>query len=297
MEISASLVRELREKTGAGMMECKRALADVGGDLEKAVDFLRTKGLSVAEKKAGRIASQGLVGAFISGNEGVLVELNAETDFVARNTDFQQFLNDILPIALTCGTVEQLKEKPLNGKTVGGVLTDLVARIGENLSLRRIERQRAAAGVVVPYIHTAAAPNLGKIGVLAALEGTADTAALTELGKKIAMHIAAARPAFLAVSDVDEATRAHEKDIYAEQAKASGKPPQIIEKMVEGRLRKFYEETVLTEQAFVMDPDKKVKDILAEASAKVVGFSRFALGEGLEKKADNFAEEVSKQLA
>ncbi len=302
-EIKASLVKELREKTGAGMMECKKALSEVGGDLEAAIDFLRKKGMSVAEKKAGRVASQGLVGVAVAGTQGAIVELNSETDFVAKNADFQSFLGQVTEIALAQkGDIEAIKAADMNGKTVADTLTELIARIGENMTLRRAGYVSVTNGVVVPYIHTATAPNMGKIGVLVALESTADTTALMEIGKKIAMHIAAANPRFLTIADVDADTTAHEKGIYEEQAKASGKPAAIIEKMVEGRLRKFYEEVVVMEQAFIMDPDKKVKDVLAEAAKeagadiKLAAFVRFGLGEGVEKKEEDFAAEVAKQI-
>lgn len=302
-EITASLVKELREKTGAGMMECKKALAAVEGDLEAAIDFLRKKGMSVAEKKAGRVASQGLVSVIVDGTQGAVVELNSETDFVAKNADFQALLADITKIALEKkGDLEAVKTADLNGKSVAETLTALIAKIGENMNLRRIGYVAVDQGVVVPYVHTAAAAGMGKIGVLVGLESAGDKAALTEVGKKIAMHIAAASPRFLDIADVDAATIDHEKGIYAEQAKASGKPAAIIEKMVEGRLRKFYEEVVVMEQAFIMDPDKKIKDVLAAAAkdigadVKLVSFVRFGLGEGIEKKEEDFAAEVAKQM-
>ena len=302
-EIKASLVKELREKTGAGMMECKKALSETNGDLEAAIDFLRKKGMSVAEKKAGRIANQGLVGVTVSGTAGAVVELNSETDFVAKNTDFQKFLGDVMPIALAKqGDIEAIKAADLNGKTVADTLTSLIATIGENMNLRRSAYISVTDGVVVPYVHTAMVPGMGKIGVLVALESTGDKAALTEIGKKIAMHVAAANPRFLTIADVDSATAEHEKGIYAEQAKNSGKPEAIIANMVEGRMRKFYEEVVLTEQAFIMDPDKKVRDIVADAAktagadVKLTAFVRFGLGEGIEKKEEDFAAEVAKQI-
>ncbi|MDY6407550.1 MAG: translation elongation factor Ts [Pseudomonadota bacterium] len=302
-EIKASLVKELREKTGAGMMECKKALSETNGDLDAAIDFLRKKGMSVAEKKAGRIANQGLVGVVVQGNEGAVLELNSETDFVAKNTDFQKFLGDVMTIAINKkGDIDAIKSADLNGKTVADTLTGLIATIGENMNLRRSGYVSVSNGVVVPYIHTATVPSMGKIGVLVALESTGDQTALQETGKKIAMHIAAANPRFLAVSDVDSTTIDHEKGIYAEQAKNSGKPAAIIEKMVEGRMRKFYEEVVLLEQAFIMDPDKKVKDIVADLAktvgtdVKLTAFVRFGLGEGIEKKEEDFAAEVAKQM-
>ena len=299
-EITAALVKELREKTGAGMMECKKALSETGGDLEGAIDFLRKKGLSVAEKKAGRVASQGLVGVVVEGTKGAIVELNSETDFVARNAEFQAMLTKMLGAALTAnGDVETMKKEVVDGKTIEDGLTELIAKIGENMSLRRASSVQVSNGVVVPYMHTAVVPNQGKIGVLVGLESQGDTAALTELGKKIAMHIAASSPKFLAVEDVDADTLAHEKSIYEEQAKASGKPANIIEKMVEGRIRKFHDEVVLLEQAFIMDPDKKVKAVVADTAkelgtdVKLASFVRFALGEGIEKKSEDFAAEVA----
>ncbi|MDR2902710.1 MAG: translation elongation factor Ts [Lactobacillales bacterium] len=305
-EITAGLVKELREKTCAGMMDCKKALAETNGNLEEAVDYLRKKGLSVAEKKSGRVANQGLVGVGVKGNMGILVEVNSETDFVARNTDFQKFVTDVVDLALAKETLEDIqavKTADLNGKSVEATLTDLIAKIGENMNLRQIAFVKLKSnGVVVPYMHTAAAPNLGKIGVLVGLDSDADKAALSELGKKIAMHIAAASPRFLRIEDVDSETLAREKAIYEEQAKSSGKPANIIEKMVEGRLRKFYEEVVLLEQSFVMNPDQKIKDVIADASkqlgkpVELSGFMRFNLGEGIEKKEEDFAAEVNKQL-
>lgn len=302
-EITASLVKELREKTGAGMMECKKALNETNGDLEAAIDWLRKKGLSVAAKKAGRIASQGLVGLAVDGNKGVVVEVNSETDFVARNDEFQGFVKGAVDVALAgANTLDALKDAPMGEKTVADTLTDLIAKIGENMNLRRVDGLSVSEGVVVPYIHTAITSNLGKIGVLVALESKADTAQLQDLAKKIAMHVAAAAPRYLTIADVDEAALAREKAIFEEQARASGKPANIIEKMVEGRLRKFYEEVVLMEQAFIMDPDKKIKDIISESEKSfgnpivLKSFVRYSLGEGLEKKTEDFAEEVKKQI-
>lgn len=291
MEINAKLVGQLREKTGVGMMECKKALVACEGDLEKAIDFLRKKGVSVAEKKAGRVANQGLVGLAVKGNKGAVVELNSETDFVAKNADFQAFLKQVVELALENGKdLETLKAATLNGKSVQDNLVDLIAKIGENMSLRRVAVVQGET--VVSYMHTAVADGLGKIGVLLALTG----ANAAEVGKKVAMHIAASAPKFLSIADVDAETAAHERGIYAEQARASGKPEAIIEKMVEGRMRKYYEESVLLEQAFVMDPDKKVKDVLAESGCTATAFVRYNLGEGIEKKQEDFATEVAKQM-
>lgn len=296
-EITAALVKELREKTGAGMMECKKALSETAGDLNGAIDFLRKKGLSVAEKKAGRLASQGLVGVVVEDKKGAIVELNSETDFVARNAEFQSMVTKMLDATLVNnGELEAVKN------ATSSSLTELIAKIGENMSLRRTASLSVNSGVVVPYMHTAIVPNQGKIGVLVALESNGDTAKLNDLGKKVAMHIAASSPRFLSVDDVDADTLAHEKAIYEEQAKASGKPANIIEKMVEGRIRKFQDEVVLLEQAFIMDPDKKVKSVVADASkelgtnVELTGYVRFALGEGLEKKNEDFAAEVSSCL-
>ena len=290
-EITAKLVGELREKTGAGMMECKKALVETNGDLEAAIDFLRKKGMSVAEKKAGRVANQGAVGVKVAGNKGAMVEVNIETDFAAKNADFQKFVQDVTAVALNgSNDVEALKATAMNGSTVQDNVVALIAKIGENMSLRRVAVVEGET--VVPYLHTTLGDDLCKIGVLVAANG----ANAAEVAKQVAMHIAATAPKFLSVADVDAETAAHERGIYAEQAKASGKPEAIIEKMVEGRMQKFYQEAVLLEQPFVMDPDKKVKDVLAAAGVTVTSFARFALGEGIEKKQEDFAAEVAAQM-
>ena len=291
-EITAKLVGELREKTGAGMMECKKALVATNGNLDEAIDFLRKKGMSVAEKKAGRVANQGLVGIKAVGGKGAVVEVNIETDFAAKNADFQKFVADLTDVALAGASndVEALKAASMNGQTVQDTVVSLIAKIGENMSVRRVAVVEGET--VVSYLHTAVSEGLGKIGVLVAAKG----ANAAEVGKKVAMHIAATAPKFLTIADVDAATAEHERSIYAEQAKASGKPEAIIEKMVEGRMHKYYEEAVLMEQAFVMDPDKKVKDVVAEAGVEITSFVRFALGEGIEKKEEDFAAEVAKQM-
>lgn len=290
-EITAKLVGELREKTGAGMMECKKALVETNGDLEAAIDFLRKKGMSVAEKKAGRVANQGAVGVKVAGNKGAMVEVNIETDFAAKNADFQKFVQDVTAVALNgSNDVEALKVTAMNGSTVQDNVVALIAKIGENMSLRRVAVVEGET--VVPYLHTTLGDDLCKIGVLVAANG----ANAAEVAKQVAMHIAATAPKFLSVADVDAETAAHERSIYAEQAKASGKPEAIIEKMVEGRMQKFYQEAVLLEQPFVMDPDKKVKDVLAAAGVTVTAFARFALGEGIEKKQEDFAAEVAAQM-
>ena len=301
-EITAALVKELREKTGAGMMECKKALTESNGDLEGAIDYLRKKGLSVAAKKASRVASQGLVGVKSTGKKGAIIELNSETDFVAKNDEFQKMALNMVEAALENGDLEAVKAAQLNGKSIAENLTDLIAKIGENMSLRRTAALSVENGVVASYIHNMAAPNLGKIGVLVALESAADPAKLQEVAKQVAMHIAAAAPQALDIDSLDKAAVEHEKSIYSEQARQSGKPENIIEKMIEGRIRKFYEEVVLLEQAYIMDPDKKVKDVIADASkelgtpVELKGYVRFALGEGIEKKQEDFAAEVNAKL-
>ena len=305
-DITAAMVKELRETTGAGMLDCKKALTETAGDMEKAVDWLRKKGLASAAKKASRIAAEGLVAVAVEGNKGAVVEVNSETDFVAKNEIFQEYVEDAAKVALMSnGDVEAMKAVtcPKAGKAFGERLTDMIAKIGENMNLRRAKVLEVKDGVVASYIHSAARPGLGKIGVLVALESTADKAKLQELGKHIAMHIAASNPLFHTIADVAPEALEREKAIFSEQAAASGKPANIIEKMVEGRIRKYYEEVVLEEQAYIMDPDKKVKDIIANAekelgaSVKLAGYVCFKLGEGLQKKEEDFAAEVAAQLA
>jgi elongation factor Ts len=301
-EITAALVKELREKTGAGMMDCKRALAETAGDLEGAVDWLRKKGLSAAAKKAGRVAAEGLVGVATRGKLGAVLEVNAETDFVARNETFQHFVRTATELALTTGDdLERLRSAafPGTGRNVGDELTHMIATIGENMALRRVRRLEVKNGAVLGYVHNALAPGLGKIGVLVALESTGDGEKLAALGKQLAMHVAAARPDYLDVASVDTAALERERDVLREQSRASGKPEAIIEKMVEGRLRKFYEEVVLLEQTYVVDNESRISKVI-EASAKelgtplkVAGFARFALGEGIAKEQGDFAAEVA----
>jgi elongation factor Ts len=304
-EITASLVKELREKTGAGMMDCKKALNEVQGDIEKAVDWLRTKGLSAASKKAGRIAAEGLVGVAAAGNKGALMEVNAETDFVGRNDQFQKFVGTTTKIALdNAGDLAKVAAAPFpgTGRDVQGELTNLIATIGENMSLRRSAMLSVSDGVVVAYTHNAVAPDLGKIGVLVALESTGDKAKLAALGKQLAMHVAATNPQSLTVADLDQAAIERERGVLAEKAGQTGKAADIIAKMVEGGLRKFHQEVVLLEQAFVMDGKTKVSKVVDEAGkdvgapVKLAGFLRFALGEGIEKKSEDFAAEVAAQL-
>jgi elongation factor Ts len=303
-EISAGLVKELREKTGAGMMDCKRALSETHGDLENAVDWLRKKGLAAAAKKAGRTAAEGLIGVAIKGNVGAMVEVNAETDFVARNDTFQKFVATVAELALTHVDLERLKLAPYpgTGRKVEEELAHLIATIGENMSVRRMARLHVPHGVVMSYVHNAVVPNLGKIGVLVALESTAAPERLGGVGRQIAMHVAAARPQYLEIAGVPKGDLDRERDVLREQAKASGKPDKVIEQMVEGRLRKFYEETVLLEQIFVIDNETKVAKIIDAASkelgsdVKLAAFERLVLGEGIEKEASDFAAEVAATL-
>ena len=304
--ITASMVKELRDMTSAGMLDAKKALVETNGDMEAAVDWLRTKGLASAAKKASRVAAEGLVAIAVDGKKGAVVEVNSETDFVAKNDMFREYVADAAIVALMNeGEVCNMEtfECPKVHKSFKERLTDMIAKIGENMSLRRAKTVSVENGVVASYIHNAAAPNLGKIGVLVALESTGDVEKLTEVGKHVAMHIAASSPLFKTIADVDSASVEREKAIFTEQAAASGKPANIIEKMVEGRVRKYYDEVVLEEQAFIMDPDKKVKAIIADA-AKEIGapielkeFVFFKLGEGIEKKSEDFAAEVAAQLA
>ena len=303
-EITAALVKELREKSGAGMMDCKKALQENHGDIEAATDWLRSKGLSKAAKKSDRAAAEGLVAAAVrkdgEGMTGVLVELNAETDFVARNELFQKAAKDIAQVALDHEGVEAISAaKTAGGDTVSDTITNLIATIGENMMLRRAARLSVSQGAVASYVHAAAAPDLGRIGVLVAIEGAGDPAKLQEVGRKIAMHVAATNPLSLSADDLDPAAIEREKAIFTEQALESGKPAGVVEKMVEGRIRKFLEEVVLLKQAFVMNPDQTVEQLVADldketgAPATVKGFVRFGLGEGVEKKADDFAAEVA----
>ena len=300
-EITASLVKELREKTGAGMMDCKKALGETAGDIEAAIDWLRTKGLSKAAKKADRIAAEGLVAMAVSGNAGAMIELNAETDFVARNVLFQGAAKSIAQAALTVGAdVEALNAaKTAEGEVVTDMLANLIATIGENMVLRRAARFEVSKGAVASYVHNATAPDLGRIGVLVAVESEGDEAALRELGRKIAMHVAATQPLSLSTDDLDPEAVERERAIFTEQALESGKPAGVVEKMVEGRIRKFFEEVVLLKQAFVMNPDLTVEQLVAETAKTlgtpvvIKGFARLALGEGIEKKTEDFAAEVA----
>ena len=300
-EITASLVKELRETTGAGMMDCKKALTEVNGDVEAAVDWLRKAGLAAAAKKAGRVAAEGLVAVKAAGTSGAVIEVNAETDFVARNDQFQEFVAKVAEIALRHGgDVDTINGASMpGGGTVADALKSLVATIGENMTLRRAASLKVASGVVASYIHNAIAPNLGRIGVLIALESDGDVEKLSGFGRQLAMHVAAAAPRWTAIADVDAAELARERNILVEQAKASGRPPQIVEKMVEGRLRKFYEEVVFLEQTYVIDGESKVGKAVEAAATeigapvRISGFVRFVLGEGIEREQGDFAAEVA----
>jgi len=305
MSVTAALVKELREKSGAGMMDCKKALAETDGDMEAAIDWLRTKGLATAAKKSGRVASEGLVAFAVDGTKGAVIELNAETDFVARNTEFQEFASTLASLALAAGDLDALTaaDYPDTGRNVAEELTHKIATIGENMSLRRMAAVSVGSGAVVSYMHNATAAGLGRIGVLVALESSAGADVLEPLGKQIAMHIAATAPASLSVDDLDKDMVQRERDVLIEQAKASGKPQEIAEKMVEGRMKKYYKEVVLLEQVSVIDGETQISDVVAKAGKDagaeiaLTGFVRFNLGEGIEKEETDFAAEVAAQLS
>jgi elongation factor Ts len=296
-EITAALVKSLREQTGAGMMDCKKALTEADGNFEDAVDWLRKKGLSQAAKKSGRVAAEGLVGVASAPLKGAMVEVNAETDFVARNETFQGFVEALARIALDVGDdLDILRAAPFpdTGRTVAEELTHMVATIGENMTIRRARVFHVPSGVVATYMHNALKPGLGKIGVLVALEAPSELDGLEILGRQIGMHVAATRPDALDVDSVDPAALERERAVLSEQARASGKPEAIIEKMVEGRIRKYYEEVVLLEQVWVHDGESRVREVVKKAGGKLIAFDRFALGEGIEKApTGDFASEVA----
>ncbi|MBE6446887.1 MAG: elongation factor Ts [Alphaproteobacteria bacterium] len=304
-DIKASEVKALRDRTGAGMMDCKKALVACDGDMEQAIDWLRKKGLSVAAKKSGRVAAEGLVAVCVDGTKGTVLEVNAETDFVARNELFQNLVGTAVELACkeSCD-LEQLKvlDYPGTGRNVADELTNLIATVGENMSLRRVEHLSVNSGVIASYVHNKISDKLGKIGILVGIESDADKSKLQDLGKKLAMHIAAASPKSVRVEDLDPALISRERDVVREQARNSGKKEEFIEKIVEGRLSKFYSEVVLLEQVYVIDGESKVKDIIASAekelgtSIKVTSFVKFVLGEGIEKQSVDFATEVASQL-
>jgi elongation factor Ts len=299
--ISAGMVKDLREKTGAGMMDCKSALAETGGDLEAAVDWLRKKGISKAAKKAGRVAAEGLVGVAVRGNRGALVEVNSETDFVARNDTFKAFAKEAAALALnTGGNLDRLlAAKMASGASVQETLTNMIANIGENMSVRRAAVLEVDPGIVVSYMHNAAAGELGRIGVLVALRSTADAAKLAPIAKQLAMHIAFAAPQALTPEHLPAEVVARERSVQAEIARQSGKPENVIEKMIEGRMRKFYEEAVLLSQIFAIDNETQIAKVVERASkdvgapVEIAGFVRFAVGEGIERgDGGDFAGEV-----
>jgi elongation factor Ts len=296
-EITAALVKDLREKTGAGMMDCKRALTEANGEIEPAIDWLRKKGLAAAAKKSGRVATEGLIGVASAPRAAAMVEINAETDFVARNETFQELVSEVAKIALLVGAdIETIKAAQYPGadRTVADQITHLIATIGENMSLRRAAVLTVPSGVVATYVHAALKPGLGKIGVLAAIAADSESEALEILGRQVGMHVAAARPETLDIDGVDPAALERERAVLTEQARASGKPDAIIEKMVDGRIRKYYEEVVLLEQVWVHDGESRVKAVVHKAGAKLTGFARFQLGEGIEKETEtDFAAEVA----
>lgn len=304
MAFGAAEVKALREQSGAGMMDCKKALIETDGDIEAAVDWLRTKGLAAAAKKAGRVTAEGLVALSVDGNKGALVELNAETDFVARNDQFQQLVGDMAEAAIENGaSLDALNAATLaDGKSVQQSVVDAIATIGENMTLRRVAQLSVSEGVIASYMHNATAPNKGKIGVLVGMQSSGDQTRLAEVGKQVAMHVAASNPLALNRDSVNPDDVQRERAVLVEQAKASGRPDNIIEKMVDGRMRKFFEESTLLEQAFVVDPDKSVGKAIEELAKELgtpvtcTGFVRMALGEGVEREESDFAAEVAATL-
>ena len=295
-EITAALVKDLRERTGAGIMDCKKALVDNDGSIEAAIDWLRKKGLSAAAKKSGRVAAEGLVGVASVPAKAAMVEVNSETDFVSRNEAFQNFVMEVAKVVLHVGddlAVINAAPFPGTGRTVADELVHLVATIGENMNIRRAKVLSVPQGAVASYVHQSLKPGLGKIGVLVAVEGDSEMSVLEILGKQVGMHIAATRPEALDTDSVDPAALEREKAVLSDQARASGKPEAIIEKMVEGRIRKYYEEVVLLEQVWVHDGESRVRAVVKKAGAKLGGFARFHLGEGIEKNVGDFAAEVA----
>ncbi|WP_409433663.1 translation elongation factor Ts [Litorimonas sp. RW-G-Af-16] len=302
-QITAALVKDLRDKTGAGMMDCKKALNENDGDIEAAIDWLRAKGIAKADKKSSRVAAEGLVAVHSDGTTGVVVEVNSETDFVARNEGFQAAVAKIAKAGLTVNSSEELAQAQIeDGKNTTEYLVSLVAKIGENMSFRRMNKLSVDQGVVTGYVHGAVAPNMGKIGVLVALETSGDAELIKELGKKIAMHVAATSPLALTTADLDQAVVAKEREMLKAEALESGKPEAIVDKMVEGRMQKFYKESVLMTQMFVMDPDRTIEQVIADEAKsigtdiKMTGYVRMEVGEGIEKKEEDFAAEVAATL-
>ena len=295
-DITPAMVKELRERSGAGMSDCKKALVETAGVMEEAVDWLRKKGLAAAAKKSGRVAAEGLVAVASAANKAAMVEVNSETDFVARNVAFQTFAHDVANVALHVGDdLATINSAPYpgTGRTVAEELVHQVATIGENMTIRRAKVLSVGHGVVATYIHQSVKPGMGKIGVLVAVEGTAEVPVMELLGRQIGMHVAATKPESLNTDSVDPAALDRERAVLSEQARASGKPEAIIEKMVEGRIRKYYEEVVLLEQVWVHDGESRVKAVVQKAGAELTGFARFQLGEGVEKVAEDFAAEVA----
>ncbi|MFL2814842.1 MAG: translation elongation factor Ts [Candidatus Puniceispirillales bacterium] len=306
MSITAQMVKELRLKSSAGMMDCKKALIEMKGDMDAAVDWLRKKGLATASKKSGRVASEGLIGISLEGNQGAIVEVNSETDFVARNQEFQEFVISITDVAIkNNGNLDEILKSnfPNSEKNIKDILTDKIAKIGENMSIRRSEIVSVSNGTIIGYMHNAVNDRLGKIGVLVALESNADKTSLQKLGKELAMHIAATSPSSISIEDLSSELVERERKVLIDQAIASGKPEDIAKKIVEGRLRKFYSEVVLLEQTFVIDGETKVSDVIKKVSKdlnqdiKINSFIRYNLGEGIEKSTKNFADEVAEQLS
>ena len=302
-QITAALVKELREKTSAGMMDCKKALNETNGDLEAAADWLRTKGIAKADKKASRVAAEGLVAVALDGTTGAVVEVNSETDFVARNDGFQAAVKEVAQLALAANSNEELAAaKTASGDDVTEHFKKLVGKIGENMSFRRMAKLSVTDGVVAGYIHNAVTDGMGKIGVLVALESTGDKAKLEDLAKKIAMHVAATNPLALSVDDLDPAVVQKERDMLKAEAIESGKPEAIVDKMVEGRMQKFFKESVLLTQIFVMDGERAIAKVIEDEAAalgtdvKMTGYVRMGLGEGIEKKEEDFAAEVAATL-
>ncbi len=302
-QVTAMMVKELREKSGAGMMDSKKALQEVDGDMEAALDYLRKKGVAKADKKSSRTAAEGLVAIVSKGTSGAVVEVNSETDFVSRNEGFQGFVRAVAERSMNVGNVEELMAADYDGKSVSETLTNLVATIGENMNVRRMEKLSVSEGAVVGYVHNAVASNLGKIGVLVALESSGDAGKLEALGKQIAMHVAAAFPQYLNRDEVNPDALERERNIIREQALAEGKPAEIVEKMLEGRIRKYYEQICLMDQTFVIDGETKISKLLENAAAdvgapvKLISYARIQLGEGIEKVEEDFAAEVAATAA
>ena len=300
-QVTASLVKELREKTGVGMMDCKTALKENNGDIEASIDWLRTKGIAKAAKKEGRIASEGLIAVEKIDNTASIIEVNSETDFVARNEDFQNVVKKLSILSIKSNNLEELLDKELDNENikVKDYITEMIASIGENINLRRIDQISVTKGVIASYIHNQVVEGMGKIGVLVGLESEADNNQLEDLGKKLAMHIAATNPISINIEDIPTDVLEREKNILEEEARASGKPEEIIEKMTEGRLKKYYQESVLLEQIFVIDGESKISDILnsLDKPVKIKEFIRMGLGEGIEKKNDDFANEVDSLIS